>query len=91
MPELDRNDLEVILALYLGGSGVAAARILGVDTSTVSPCLSPVEAAMTTVLINRGSREFHFTAESKSAASAAETMEEAMGEASLAVRSSRAD
>lgn len=91
MPEPDWNDLKVILALYRGGSVAAAARILAVDASTVSRRLSSVEAAMGTVLINRGGREFHFTAEGKSATVAAQAMEKAMSEAILAVRSSRSD
>ncbi len=91
MLEPDWNDLKVILALYRGGSVAAAARILAVDASTVSRRLSAVETTLGTILINRGGREFHFTAEGQSAVAAAEAMERALSEANLAIRSSKSD
>lgn len=89
--EPDWNDLKAILALYRGGSVASAARILGVDASTVSRRLSAVETAMATVLINRGGREFHFTAEGRRLVGAAEIMERAMREAAQAIRAARTD
>jgi DNA-binding transcriptional LysR family regulator len=89
MPEPDWNDLKVILALHRGGSVAAAARTLSVDPSTVSRRLSAIEGAMGTILLNRGGREFHFTDAGRTAVAAAEAMEAAMSEATLAVRSSR--
>jgi DNA-binding transcriptional LysR family regulator len=65
--------------------------LLSVDASTVSRRLAAVEDAMGTVLINRGGREFHFTAEGKSAVAAGEAMERALSEATHAVRSARSE
>lgn len=85
------NDFKVILALGRAGSVAGAARILGIDGSTVSRRLAAAEQAMGAVLIVRGGREFAFTAEGKAALHAAETMEQAASEASAAVRQSRTD
>lgn len=91
LAEPDWNDLRVILALHRGRSVAAAARLLGVDASTVSRRLAAAEKAMGCVLINRGGREFHFTPEGERAAAAARSMEAALREAKSAIQASRSD
>jgi DNA-binding transcriptional LysR family regulator len=81
----------VVLALGRSGSVAGAARVLGVDGSTVSRRLAAVEKTMGAVLVVRGGREFTFTAEGKAALAAAEAMETAVSAASTAVRAARTD
>lgn len=91
MAEAEWGDFKIILALSRGGSIAGAARLLGVDNSTVSRRLAAVEAALGACLIIRGGGEFAFTAEGKAALAAAETMQTAMNGAKAAVRSSKTE
>ncbi len=85
------SDFRVLLALGRGGSVAGAARILGVNASTVSRRLAALEAALGAVLIVRGGREFSFTPEGRAALAAAEAMDAAVTEAEGTVRASRAE
>jgi DNA-binding transcriptional LysR family regulator len=85
------NDFRVILALGRAGSVAGAARVLGVEGSTVSRRLAAAEQAMEAVLILRGGRAFAFTEAGKAVLAAAETMDAAVGEAAAAVRLTRTD
>ena len=58
MTDPEWSDFKVVLALGRSGSVAGAARILGVDASTVSRRLAAAETAMGAVLIVRGGREF---------------------------------
>jgi DNA-binding transcriptional LysR family regulator len=87
--EPDWNDLRVLLALGRAGSVAGAARLLGVDTSTVSRRLAAAEAAFGAVLIVRGGREFSLTAEGIAAFAAAEAMESSLNLAQAEIRSAR--
>lgn len=91
MADPEWSDFRVILALGRAGSVAGAARILGVDGSTISRRLAAAERAMGAVLIVRGGREFAFTAAGKAALAAAEAMEAAVAEAAAAVRLTRSD
>lgn len=91
MADPDWSDFKVVLALGRGGSVAGAARILGVDGSTISRRLAAAEQAMGAVLIVRGGREFAFTAEGKATLAAAEAMETAVNAASAAVRVAKTD
>ena len=75
MVEIDWGDFKVLLALSRGGSVAGAARLLGVDSSTISRRLAAMEQAVGACLVLRGGRDFAFTAEGKTALSAAEAME----------------
>jgi DNA-binding transcriptional LysR family regulator len=91
MTEPEWNDFKVVLALGRGGSVAGAARILGVDGSTISRRLAAAEEAFGAVLIVRGGRDFSFTAEGKAALAAGEAMEAAVTAATAAVRSSKTE
>jgi len=91
MSEPEWSDFKVVLALGRGGSVAAAARILGVDGSTISRRLAAAEAAMGAVLIVRGGREFAFTTAGRTALAAGEAMDAAVTAASASVRATRAD
>ena len=91
MTEPEWGDFKIMLALGRGGSVAGAARILGVDGSTISRRLAAAEKALGAVLIVRGAREFAFTAEGKAALEAAETMDAAANSATAAVRAARTD
>lgn len=90
MKQAEWSDFRVLLALHRGNSVVGAARILGVNASTVSRRLAALEAALGATLIVRGGREFTFTAEGRAALAAAETMDAAVTAAGGSVRASRA-
>ena len=75
MFELDWGDFKLLLALSRGGSVAGAARLLGVDSSTISRRLAAMEHAVGACLVLRGGRDFSFTAEGKRAVSAAAAME----------------
>lgn len=81
--------MKVILALSRGGSVAAAARILGVDSSTVSRRLAAAEEALGAMLVLRGGREFRFTAEGTMALRAAEAMEAAVHSTATAIKSAK--
>ena len=75
MTEPEWGDFKVLLALGRAGSVAGAARILGVDGSTVSRRLAAAEKAAGAVLIVRGGRAFAFTKEGQTLLDAAETMD----------------
>ncbi len=77
----DWGDFKVLLALSQGGSVAGAARILGVDSSTVSRKLAAIEEALGAVLVLRAGREFSLTPEGKTAVQAAELMQAAVASA----------
>src|SRR5262249_19445929 len=84
--EPEWSDLKILLALSRAGSVAGAARSLGVDQSTVSRRLAALEESVGARLVLRGGREFAFTAEGRTMASAAERAEAAVVEASRSVR-----
>lgn len=90
MREPEWSDFRALLALGRGHSVAGAARILGVNASTVSRRLAALEKALGAVLIVRGGREFTFTAEGRTALEAAEAMDAAVTAAAGSVRASRA-
>lgn len=91
MPEPEWSDFRVVLALHRGGSFAGAARLLGVDASTVSRRLAAIEKAVGAILIVRGGRELTLTAEGRAVVDAAASMDEAVTAATASVRASRAD
>jgi DNA-binding transcriptional LysR family regulator len=91
MAEPDWNDFKVILALASGSSIAGAARVLGVDGSTVSRRLAALEDCLGARLIVRGGQRFDWTAEGRAALAAAEAMQTAATEAARKVRSAKAD
>ncbi|MBI2718056.1 MAG: LysR family transcriptional regulator [Rhizobiales bacterium] len=78
-----------MLALGRARSVAGAARLLGIDNSTVSRRLATVEEALGACLIVRGGREFTFTAEGKLALAAAESMGVSAGSAATAIRAAK--
>ncbi len=90
MRQPEWNDFRVLLALHRGNSVVGAARILGVNASTISRRLAALEEALGATLIVRGGRGFSFTAEGRVALDAAEAMAAAATAAGGSVRASRA-
>ena len=86
MADFEWSDLKVILALSRGGSVAAAARALGVDSSTVSRRLAAAEEALGAMLVLRGGRDFRFTTEGNMAVRTAEAMEAAISSTSKAIR-----
>jgi DNA-binding transcriptional LysR family regulator len=80
-----------MLALSRGGSIAGAARVLGVDSSTVSRRLAAMEQALGACLVLRGGREFTFTAEGKAAVVAAESMEAIVASAATSIRAARTE
>ena len=91
MTEPEWGDFKVLLALGRAGSVAGAARILGVDGSTVSRRLAAAEKAAGAILIVRGGRAFAFTREGRALLDAAEAMEAAVTAAGASVRASRAE
>ena len=61
--EPEWSDFRVLVALARAGSVAGAARELHVDHSTVSRRLAALEAAVGTMLVIRGGREFNLTAD----------------------------
>ena len=78
MTEPEWGDFRIMLALGRGGSVAGAARILGVDSSTVSRRLAAAEEALGACLIIRGGRDFCLTPEGKRAFAAAQSIETAI-------------
>ncbi|HKU38146.1 MAG TPA: LysR family transcriptional regulator [Polyangiales bacterium] len=68
------SDFKVLLALRDAGSVVGAARLLGVDHSTVSRRLAALETAVGACLLVRNGREFAWTAAGRSMLAAAESI-----------------
>jgi DNA-binding transcriptional LysR family regulator len=91
MSDPDWNDFKVVLALGAGQSIAGAARVLGVDSSTVSRRLAALEDSLGARLIVRGGQRFEWTAEGRAVLAAAEAIHTAVSEASRAVRSAKAD
>ncbi len=91
MAEPEWGDFKVLLALGRAGSVAGAARILGVDGSTVSRRLAAAERAAGAILIVRGGRAFDFTREGRALLDAAEAMEAAVTAAGASVRAARAE
>ena len=87
----DWDDLKVLLALSRGGSVAAAARVMGVDQSTVSRRLAALEEAVGCPLLVRGGREFSWTAEGRTMVGAAEAAEATVQAATRQLRTSRLD
>lgn len=87
--EPDWGDFKVLLALASAGSVAGAARELAVDHSTISRRLAALEEAVGAKLIIRGGREFTWTAEGRTLLTAAEAMDAAASQATLAVRTAK--
>jgi DNA-binding transcriptional LysR family regulator len=85
------NDFELLLALSRGGSIAAAARLLGVDNSTVSRKLASFERTLGATLLLRGGREFTLTAEGRIAVEAANAMESIAAGAVASIRAAKED
>ena len=79
----------VVLALKNEGSISGAARILGVDGSTVSRRLASAEQAFGTPLVIRGGGEFTFTPEGLVIADAARQMDAVVNDAKINVSAMR--
>ncbi|MFK7792909.1 MAG: LysR family transcriptional regulator [Devosiaceae bacterium] len=89
MSEPNWSDFRVIFALKREGSVAGAARMLGVDGSTVSRRLAAAEEAFGATLIVRGGGDFTFTSEGLAIAAAAETMNATVNSTRMNVRSMR--
>lgn len=89
MPEPEWNDFHVMLALAESGSIAGAARVLGIDGSTVSRRLAIMEEVVGAVLILRGGRVFTITPEGQSAVEAARAMQTAAQDALLHIRAAK--
>jgi DNA-binding transcriptional LysR family regulator len=91
LKEAEWSDFKILLALSRGGSVAGAARLLGLDSSTVSRRLAVVEEAIGACLVLRGGREFSFTAEGKAAIVAAEKIEQAVTQATSSIRATKTE
>lgn len=89
MADPNWSDFRVVLALRNEGSIAGAARVLGVDGSTVSRRLAAAEEAFGATLIVRGGGEFVFTSEGLAIADAAEKMNATVSATQVNVRSMR--
>lgn len=89
LAEPDWADFKLMLALSRGGSVAGAARLLAVDSSTVSRRLASMEQTLGACLVVRGGREFTFTAEGKAAVTAAESMEAIVTSAASSIRAAK--
>lgn len=89
MADPNWSDFRVVLALRNEGSIAGAARVLGVDGSTVSRRLTAAEEAFGATLIVRGGGEFVFTSEGLAIADAAEKMDATVNTTRINVRSMR--
>ena len=83
------SHFRVVLALKNEGSISGAARILGVDASTVSRRLADAEQAFGTPLVIRGGGAFTFTTEGLVIADAAKQMDAVVNEAEINVSAMR--
>ncbi len=91
MSDPNWSDFRVVLALRNEGSVAGAARVLGVDASTVSRRLAAAEKAFGATLIVRGGGDFTFTTEGLAIADAADKMDATVNVTRQAVRSMRQD
>ncbi len=89
MAEPNWSDFRIILALAKGGSVTGAAKLLGVDASTVSRRLATAEEGFGATLIIRGGGKFCFTAEGRAVLDAAEDMDAKISATTNSVRSMR--
>jgi DNA-binding transcriptional LysR family regulator len=89
MSEPEWSDFKVILAIGRGGSVAGAARVLGVDHSTVSRRLAALEETLGARLVVRGGRDFCLTNEGRRAVAAAEAVETAIGAVTRDIRSAK--
>ena len=89
MTDPEWSDFKVILALGRSGSVAGAARVLGVDHSTVSRRLTALEETLGARLVVRGGREFCLTQEGRTAMAAAEAVESAVADATRSIRSAK--
>jgi len=87
----DWSDFKVLIAFSEAGSVAGAARLLGVDASTVSRRLAALEDALGAVLIIRSGREFTLTDDGRSALAGAHKMAEATALVANAIRAGRQD
>ncbi len=91
MAEPDWNDFKFILALASGGSVAGAARVLAVDSSTVSRRLAAIEDALGAQLIVRGGQKFAWTSEGRAVLHAAEAMKAVVLTATREVQVTKGD
>ncbi|MEM6311274.1 MAG: LysR family transcriptional regulator, partial [Pseudomonadota bacterium] len=89
MAEPNWSDFRIILALAKGGSVTGAAKLLGVDASTISRRLAAAEEVFGAPLIIRGGGKFQFTAEGRAVLDAAEDMDAKISATTNSVRSMR--
>ena len=89
MAEPNWSDFRIILALAKGGSVTGAAKLLGVDASTISRRLATAEEVFGAPLIIRGGGKFQFTAEGRAVLDAAEDMDAKISATTNSVRSMR--
>jgi DNA-binding transcriptional LysR family regulator len=90
IPDLDWNDLRIVLAVARGGTLAAAARALHVDQTTVARRLTVVEATIGATLFVRGENARRLVTEAGEAAiEAAERVEQGVN--SLITSVTRAD
>lgn len=89
MADSNWSDFRVILTLRNEGSIAGAARVLGIDASTVSRRLAAAEKAFGATLIVRGGRDFTFTPEGLAVAEAAHSMDMTVNTARQSVKSMR--
>ena len=89
MAEPNWSDFRIILALAKGGSVTGAAKLLGIDASTVSRRLATAEDVFGAPLIIRGGGKFQFTAEGRAVLDAAEDMDAKISATTTSVRSMR--
>ena len=87
--EPDWSDFRVLIALSEAGSVAGAARLLGVDASTVSRRLAALEDAVGATLVIRGGRDFAITADGRSVLAAAHEMADATSRAANAIRAGK--
>ncbi len=87
--DLDWSDLAILRALARGGSVAGAARLLAVDSSTVSRRLTALEDALGAQLVVRSGRELRWTAEGRLALATADRVAEQVEELSREVRAAK--
>ena len=85
------SDFKVLIALSEAGSVAGAARLLGIDASTVSRRLAALEDAVGATLVIRGGREFAITADGRSVLAADHEMADATARAANAIRAGKQD
>src|SRR4029077_74828 len=78
-----------MLAVSRGGSIAGAARVLGVDSSTVSRRLAALEQAVGASLVIRGGRDFALTADGKAAVAAAERIASIVTTTTTSIRAAK--